>query len=87
MSEQSTPEEDSAAYFKKLEEFTRQQQEKVAKVIEDGAKVLSDFKPFTVADDVDKQVDELIKNVDEQLTKAMDKVTEQMKKINEQVSS
>ncbi|NQZ05613.1 MAG: hypothetical protein HRT35_00490 [Algicola sp.] len=87
MSEQSSPEQDAEAYFKKLDAFTKQQQEKVAKVIEDGAKVLNDFKPFTVSDDVDKQVEALIKNVDEQLTKAMDKVTEQMKKINEQVSS
>ena len=70
-----------------LKSSKSQQQEKVAKVIEDSAKVLNDFKPFTVTDDVDKQVDALIKNVDEQLTKAMDKVTEQMKKINEQVSS
>lgn len=73
----------SEEYFKKLAEFTEKQQEKVAKVIDEGAKVMADFKPFAVAEDINTHVDALVKTVDEQLTKAMEKVNEQMKQINE----
>jgi methyl-accepting chemotaxis protein len=74
-------------YFKELEAFTKEQQEKVAKVIDEGAKVMADFKPFTMSDDINTQIEALVKTVDDQLSQAMEKVTDQMKQINEKVAS
>lgn len=80
---ESNASEQSEDYFEKLAKFTEEQQQKVAKVIDDSAKVMEDFKPYAVADDVNVQVDALIKSVDEQLEKAMKNVQDQMKKINQ----
>ena len=74
--------EQSDDYFEKLAQFTQEQQQKVAKVIDDSAKVMEEFKPYTVVKDINTQVESLIKTVDEQLEKAMQNVQEQMKKIN-----
>lgn len=80
---ESNASDQSDDYFEKLAKFTEEQQQKVAKVIEDSAKVMEEFKPHTVVDDVNVQVESLIKTVDEQLEKAMQNVQDQMKKINQ----
>jgi phosphosulfolactate synthase (CoM biosynthesis protein A) len=81
-SEESAP-QSSEDYFKQLEKFTEEQQKKVAKVIDDGAKVMADFKPFSMAKDINTQVDDLVTKVNDELEKSMKKVSDQMKQINE----
>ncbi len=66
-------------YFKKLAEFTQNQQEKVSSLIAENHKVIDEAKALTQTEKMDSQLDELIQRVNNDLDNAMTEVNERMK--------
>ena len=66
-------------YFKKLAEFTQQQQQKVSSLIADNQKVMNESKPFVQAAQIESQIEALIQRVNNDLDSAMENVNERMK--------
>lgn len=66
-------------YFKKLAEFTQNQQQKVTELIAESQKVIDDVKPFAHSEKMDLQLESLMQRVNNDLDKAMTEVNQRMK--------
>ncbi len=73
-------------YLKKLADFSAEQQDKVANLINDSNQVFAEFKPFEKAKEIDSMTSDLLQQVNDELDKAMDKVNQQMAIINQSTS-